>query len=202
MSGERVDPRVARTRHAVLHAAREVLVEDGWEDVTIAKVAERSGLARATLYRHWPNRLDLLNDLIRDESHLTHTTPTGDLRDDLVAELTAFVHAVADSGLGHAIIAIAHRARTDEAFEELIGSIRSEGTAVLIVILDHARERGELRQEVRAELASAQLVGPVLYSYLFDHSSQTQDLIEHVVEQFIVANAPHGQGERGVTSNS
>ena len=84
-----VDPRVTRTRHAVLAAAREVLLDEGWEGVTLGRVAERSGYARTTLYRHWPQRLDLLRDLIREEARLAHTTPMGDLRDDLVAELEA-----------------------------------------------------------------------------------------------------------------
>ena len=84
-----VDPRVTRTRHAVLAAAREVLLDEGWEGVTLGRVAERSGYARTTLYRHWPQRLDLLRDLIREEARLAHTTPTGNLRDDLVAELEA-----------------------------------------------------------------------------------------------------------------
>ncbi len=93
-----VDPRVARTRVAVLTAAREVLVDDGWEGVTVARVAERSGYARTTLYRHWPQRLDLLRDLIRAEASVAHSTPSGDLRADLVAELEAFRSAM--TGLG------------------------------------------------------------------------------------------------------
>ena len=76
-----IDPRVARTRRDVLAAAREVLLEDGWERVTLARVAERSGYARTTLYRHWPQRLDLLRDLIGEEVRLLHTTPAGDLRE-------------------------------------------------------------------------------------------------------------------------
>jgi len=49
-----MDPRVVRTRRDVLAAAREVLLEEGWEGVTVSRVADRSGYARTTLYRHWP----------------------------------------------------------------------------------------------------------------------------------------------------
>lgn len=72
---------------AVLTAAREVLVDEGWEGVTVARVAERSGYARTTLYRHWPQRLDLLRDLIREEAAVAHSVPGGELRADLVAEV-------------------------------------------------------------------------------------------------------------------
>lgn len=189
MSGTTIDPRVTRTREAVLDAAREILVEDGWEDVTLGKVALRSGLARATLYRHWPNRLDLLEDLIREEGRLTHTVPTGDLRADLVAELEAFRSAVTGSGLGHALIAIAHRARTDAAFAELNGTMRAEGVSVLMMILADAQGRGELRTDLRSATATATLVGPVLYGFLFDDETRDPDLITDIVDQFIAANS-------------
>lgn len=53
---------------------------------TQAAVPSRS--AGVTLYRHWPQRLDLLRDLITEEVHLLHTVPTGDVRADLMAEPT------------------------------------------------------------------------------------------------------------------
>jgi len=51
-TGLDVDPRVVRTRRDVLAAARAVLLEEGWERVTVSRVADRSGYARTTLYRH------------------------------------------------------------------------------------------------------------------------------------------------------
>ena len=126
-----VDPRVTRTRHAVLAAAREVLLDEGWEGVTLGRVAERSGYARTTLYRHWPQRLDLLRDLIREEARLAHTTPMGDLRDDLVAELEAFRVAVTSTGLGRVMIAIGQQARDDAELADLNRSMRAEGARVL-----------------------------------------------------------------------
>ena len=41
-----LDPRVVRTRRHVLAAARTVLVEEGWQRVTVTRVADRSGYAR------------------------------------------------------------------------------------------------------------------------------------------------------------
>src|SRR3546814_14118386 len=109
-----LDPRVVRTRRHVLAAARTVLVEEGWQRVTVTRVADRSGYARTTLYRHWPQRLDLLRDLITEEVHLLHTVPTGDVRADLVAELEAFRVAITTTGLGRVMIAIGQQARPEE----------------------------------------------------------------------------------------
>lgn len=183
-----VDPRVARTRHAVLTTALEVLLDEGWERVTLGRVAERSGYARTTLYRHWPQRLDLLRDLIREEARLAHTTPTGNLRDDLVAELEAFRVAVSSTGLGRVMIAIGQQARDDAELADLNRSMRSEGARVLDEIVVDAVAAGALPRGVRADAAVAQLVGPVLFRYLFedDHALDVE-YVESVVDWFLAA---------------
>ena len=183
-----VDPRVARTRHAVLTTAREVLLDEGWEGVTLGRVAERSGYARTTLYRHWPQRLDLLRDLIREEARLAHTTPTGNLRDDLVAELEAFRVAVSSTGLGRVMIALGQQARDDAELADLNRSMRSEGARVLDEIVVDAVAAGALPRGVRADAAVAQLVGPVLFRYLFedDHALDVE-YVESVVDWFLAA---------------
>ena len=183
-----VDPRVTRTRHAVLTSAREVLLDEGWERVTLGRVAERSGYARTTLYRHWPQRLDLLRDLIRAEARLAHTTPTGDLRDDLVAELEAFRVAVTSTGLGRVMIAIGQQARDDAELADLNRSMRAEGARVLEEIVVEAVAAGDLPRGLRADAAVAQLVGPVLFRYLFeDHDALDREYVVSVVDWFLGA---------------
>ena len=136
-----IDPRVARTRRDVLAAAREVMLEEGWARVTLARVAERSGYARTTLYRHWPQRLDLLRDLIGEEVRLLHTTPAGDLREDLIAEMEAFQAALTTSGLGRMMIAIGQQARDDAELADLSSSVRADGSKVLRDIIAAGVER-------------------------------------------------------------
>ena len=183
-----VDPRVTRTRHAVLAAAREVLLDEGWEGVTLGRVAERSGYARTTLYRHWPQRLDLLRDLIREEARLAHTTPMGDLRDDLVAELEAFRVAVTSTGLGRVMIAIGQQARDDAELADLNRSMRAEGARVLEEIVVEAVAAGDLPRGLRADAAVAQLVGPVLFRYLFeDENALDHEFVVSVVDWFLGA---------------
>ena len=145
-----VDPRVARTRHAVLTTAREVLLDEGWEGVTLGRVAERSGYARTTLYRHWPQRLDLLRDLIREEARLAHTTPTGNLRDDLVAELEAFRVAVSSTGLGRVMIAIGQQARDDAE-----GQLAELATQVRDAVSMNVETRRSLLQATAAQISAS-----------------------------------------------
>ena len=58
--GERLDPRVDRTRRAVMDAVGSLIANERIDSVSHQGVAEVSGVGRATLYRHWPTPADLL----------------------------------------------------------------------------------------------------------------------------------------------
>jgi len=61
------------TRAAILDAARQVLFDEGWEALSHQRVAEVAGVGRATVYRHWPQRLQLLQDACSAEMLTIHT---------------------------------------------------------------------------------------------------------------------------------
>ncbi|GHK00071.1 hypothetical protein SY2F82_18680 [Streptomyces sp. Y2F8-2] len=56
---DRTDPRLLRSREAMVAAATALLTEGGLEAVTHQTVATRAGVGRTTVYRHWPSLLDL-----------------------------------------------------------------------------------------------------------------------------------------------
>jgi len=61
-AAETLDPRVARSRAAILRATADLLVEGGAAAVTIEGIAERSKVAKTTIYRHWKTRSQLVFD--------------------------------------------------------------------------------------------------------------------------------------------
>ena len=54
------DQRTARTRHALRQALAELVVEYGYEGLTIQQIVARAGVARTTFYRHFQSKDDLL----------------------------------------------------------------------------------------------------------------------------------------------
>ena len=94
-----IDRRVQRTHAAVADAVRELFVEEGWDAVTHQRVAERAGYGRNTVYRHFPDRTSLLAHG-GNFGDVHHAPITGDLRADLVAELTAFRRELFDGIVG------------------------------------------------------------------------------------------------------
>jgi AcrR family transcriptional regulator len=110
------DARVARTRADVSRAALEVLTQEDWEAVTHARVAEKAGYSKTTLYTHWPSKVDLVAMALDAVGELPHHDRTGDLRTDLIGELVLFRTAVRDMRLDRILLAMAQSAGVEEMF--------------------------------------------------------------------------------------
>lgn len=108
------DSRVARTRSDVSRAALRVLIGDGWEDVTHQRVAEVAGYSKSTLYAHWPSRFDLIAMAIDALGDMPHHEPTGNLRADLIGELTVFRQAIGDLKLDRLLSGMAQSASVED----------------------------------------------------------------------------------------
>jgi AcrR family transcriptional regulator len=74
-----LDPRTIRSRKAVLDATVTLMVDRGIHALNIDGIAELSGVAKTTIYRHWPSReaiiLDALSSLIAPETQGPSGTP-------------------------------------------------------------------------------------------------------------------------------
>jgi AcrR family transcriptional regulator len=108
-----VDARIVRTRNDVLGTALRLLIADGLDAVSHANLASTAGYSKATIYKHWPTRTDLLRDAFLRLDDTPHHTPSGDLRTDLIAELTAFRDAIAHFGLDRAMAVLAEQAKSE-----------------------------------------------------------------------------------------
>src|SRR5215203_5293355 len=86
-------PRSEEARRKALAAAIDLLVEKGVGDLTIEEVAQRSGVAKTTIYRHWPERASLIVDTVRTSFEHVSTPDTGSLRGDLETFFGGLVRA-------------------------------------------------------------------------------------------------------------
>ncbi|MFE7741755.1 TetR-like C-terminal domain-containing protein [Nocardia sp. NPDC057455] len=140
-----------QTRNArIIEAVLDLIVESGYADLTMAAVAARAEVAKATVYRRWASREDLVADAL--ESIMLPAVPAevaaaGTLREDLIATLTQssaclqprerrFSAVLAAATASHPQIA-------DTLRERYIAGQR-EG---IVSCLHRARERGEITAE-------------------------------------------------------
>src|SRR5262245_15424321 len=98
------EARIEASKARALDAAWEGRLEEGWDALSQQRVAARAEIGRATVYRHWPNRVDLVRDTFRARALTITVARTGDLRHDLLATLQAFRHHMVERDLGRVLI--------------------------------------------------------------------------------------------------
>ena len=98
-------PRSATADQAIRDAAVELFAERGFEGVSVEDVAERAGVSRATIYRRYPSKVDLIVEaggcLASDDIAFPDT---GNLGDDLHGLARSLVKAFKDSPTGRFVI--------------------------------------------------------------------------------------------------
>ncbi len=155
-----MDARVVRTRNDVLRAAIDVLVQEGWEAVTQPHVARVAGYSKATVYAHWPDRAALLTDAFSRFGEMPHHEPTGDLRTDLVGELTSFRTALVEHRLDRALAVLADRAPAVPELRAVRAAFVEDGERPLRALLSTVTDGARL------EAATLMVCGAVLHSVL------------------------------------
>ena len=114
-------PRSERARAEVLEATADLVAEVGVDRVTIDEVAARSGVAKTTIYRHWPSKQALVVDAVRVVCFPEAATPnTGDLRADLIACFEGMVRAGLSGRTGQMLPSLLDGAHRDSALDVLL----------------------------------------------------------------------------------
>ncbi|SDP31754.1 DNA-binding transcriptional regulator, AcrR family [Nakamurella panacisegetis] len=151
-----VTRRGAGREAAICQAVVELLNETSYESVTMDAVAARAKASKATIYRRWSNKNDLVVDALRRvfEGMDDVLIDTGSLRDDIVARMQRQLQdPVLLSANTAALKSLVYAASDDEAFAaSLRETLRDAQFAALQGLLDRAFRRGEVRRPVDAAL--------------------------------------------------
>lgn len=91
---------VANRRKAIFAAVLQTLASTGYDRLTMDAVASCARASKATLYRHWAGKAQLVEDALRHCDGQTVALPdTGSVRGDLLAALTSMVDGLRDQDL-------------------------------------------------------------------------------------------------------
>ena len=131
----------------ILDAALAVLAEQGYDRMTIDMVAARAGMARATVYRRWATKADLVLDAVsqlsRGDVDVEHLPDTGTLRGDMTAMIRPFDDKDQQVRL-RALAGLLAIARTDERLgAAAVGIGLGPWVAVNRKLMQRAIDRGE-----------------------------------------------------------
>ena len=188
-----LDPRAVRSRETALAAARELLIEQGLAGLTHGAVAARSGIGRATLYRLWPEPTDLVRATITWHITTAQSQPTGELRADLLAELTATRAMLHEPATEQGMRVMIERAAVDPKFAEVKEALYRSGTQAVRAILADAIARADLSADLDIDLALDQLHGPLFFRRLVANRTFALDYVHEVIDDFLRCHSinPH-----------
>lgn len=174
----------AEVRSEVLDAAAELLFAEGMAAFTIEKVANRSGASKMTIYKWWPSKGALALDgyLHKVEPQLAFPD-TGDIEEDLRAQLHAFLRVIRDSAAGRVIAELIGQAQSDpELKAAYLQRYSSPRRALAVAALERAKQRGRLRAGLDAESVVDQLWGACYHRLLLPDQPLTHEFVDALVD--------------------
>jgi len=133
----------------ILDAACALLMERGYQRMTVDEVAERAGVGKATVYRRWPSKEELAHDALQRIFDVEVPEPdTGSLRDDLIAVYRATLE-FANSPIGEQFLRlVAGEASRDEWAARLYREMYERRRTIAREKFQRAMARGELRADL------------------------------------------------------
>jgi AcrR family transcriptional regulator len=180
MSGDS-DPRFLRSREAILAAARDLLLNHGPTAVTHTRIAEHSGIGRATVYRHWPRTDQLLAEAMSTVSMPFFSEPNSPFRDWLVRELTEVARQLEHDDVRAVATTLASSALWDAGMAARRAGFAAVLSERLATALELAEHQEELSLRTEASSVAALTIGPIYYRATIEGAPADADLIERCV---------------------
>ena len=179
------DERVRRSKESVLQSTFQLLMETGLGGVSVDEVSKRSGVAKTTIYRHWPSRTELLLDACSKMGAKFEIPDTGSLKGDLTALVFTMTARLRQKNFSSVLPSIIDAAERDENVAALHASIHSQQIAPLYAVIERARQKGELPRSTKAAELAAAVVGPLFYRRWFSREPLDDSFVKAVVDRAI-----------------
>lgn len=180
-------PRVEGDREReILDAALTVLAESGYDRLTMDAVATEAKASKATLYRRWCSKPELVVEAIC--SHKAHPPlpDTGSLREDLVAAHCGMGGLQDPRALAVQAAVVTAMARDPEFAATYRREFIGPKVATSRAIFERARARGEIRDDLDLELLAPALAGIVLHRVFLLGDKASPELVGRVIDQIVL----------------
>ncbi len=181
------DPLVDR---AILDAAVELLHDGGLEAMSVEAVAARAGVSRASVYRRYANRVDLMEAVFNAAATTKPDPPdTGSVRTDMVQLVHRLSAVLVESDTGGLLPAMMSAARENPEVREALERFTSARRTSTVEVIRRGIERGELRAGTDADLLADLLAGAVIYRILMRNVTIGDQRAEHLVDLLLSGSA-------------
>jgi AcrR family transcriptional regulator len=179
---DRTDDRVRRSKEAVLAATHELLSETGLGGVSVDAVSERSGVAKTTIYRHWPSRSALLVDACSKMGSKPEVPDTGSLKGDLMALTVGVAGRLQSARFSTVIPSIIDAAERDPELAELHSRLHAGMVGAFRSLVERGQKTGEIPRSKHPSEVVAAILGPLFYRRWFSREPLDEKFVTRVVE--------------------
>ena len=155
-------PRSAASHQAILMATLELIAENGMRGMSMDAVAHRAGVSKATIYRRWKSKEEMVGELLDSLVDIVQLQDTGDAREDLLssgrgAEATGQSMAkLIPALLGESVVNPEFR----QIFHEKLLQPRR---AQVRAMIEHGIDTGDIRPDVDVDLLADVMFGTVTF---------------------------------------
>ncbi len=182
-------PRAEAREQAILDAALELLMEVGYDRLSMDALAERAHAGKATIYRHWSGKAQVVAEAVHRMKGGGAAEPfpsTGSLRGDLLAALDKIACSASD--VDAAIIAgVMSAMRTDPELAELVRTqVLDSKKGEFNGIIERAIRRGELPQGGSAELVEEVISALLINRLVIRGLPVDEEFSTHVVDDIVL----------------
>ena len=185
-------PRDPRLDTAIVDATLQLLADGGYASLTMEAVATLAGVGKATLYRRYAGKEQLVIDAVATMSEPAEVVQGAGVRDELVARLEA-IRRKSDSSLAGKIFPrlISASAENPELMRNYRRQVLTPRRQAFAAALQRGIDEGLVRPDVDLDYAIDLLIGPMAYRNLIRNDPPPgPELAGRVVDDVLVALAP------------
>ncbi|THD50081.1 MAG: TetR/AcrR family transcriptional regulator [Bradyrhizobium sp.] len=189
---EAPDQRVVRSRRTILDATTQLLSERGLSGATVDEISRRSGVAKTTIYRHWPTRIDLLRDACSKLGTPLEAPDAGNFEGDAIALTSKLARMLRSAQWTSVLPSIIDAAEREPDIADMYSRLQQGYSAPFEAIIRRALRKGELPANTDAATLIAALTGPLFYRRWFSREPLTDAFAKRIVRLAIGGAVPRG----------
>jgi len=187
-TGSRAEAR----EQAILDAALELVLEVGYDRLSMDALAERAHAGKATIYRHWSGKAEVVAEAVRQrQCEMAPVADTGSLRGDLLATIES-IDASVSSEDGALISGVLFAMRTDPVLANLMRTQVVESKRITCLqLVDRAIARGELPPSAAGDVLYEVLPAMVITRLVINGEELTEEFAAHLVDDILIPLLQH-----------
>jgi AcrR family transcriptional regulator len=179
-------PRSAIADKAIREAAVDLFAERGFEGFSVEDVADRAGVSKATVYRRYPSKVDLVVEagscLATDEIAFPDT---GNLRDDVRGLARSLVSAFKNTRAGKMMPVMTFERRRYPELDAGYRRFLADRKARTREVLRRGIARGELPPDTDVAVMSSMLVGPIFHRLMITQEPMNEAFVDALVDALL-----------------